>query len=395
MKLFFRVFFLCLFASSTISVSHAQDNESAGNYTVIKETVISDVLSESRNVVVQLPKSYAANPSKKFPIIYRLDGAGNLVMMNAVLESLQSQGAAPEVIIVAIENTERLRDLYPTVNTDPNGPVGYGGGGEKFLSFITNELMPMIEGKYRVHDFRIIAGASAAGVFSLYALQKQPALFDAALSYSAAVWWAYGATGKSTVEFLKNTPKLHHYIYTAIGNEGAPMRAFYDEMIDGIKTHQPEGLRWVNDSFSNVPHNLVSTAARFRAYHNLFYPEVMPVQHFDGTVESIEAYYQEVSAQRGQSMEAQEWVIRNLGYHFVNQGELARAITLFKYGVKRYPDVPDAHNGLAYGYEQAGQLEDALIKVNKAIALANDEYQGYQVYLDRRERLLALLSKES
>lgn len=56
---------------------------------------------------------------------------------------------------------------------------------------------------------------------------------------------------------------------------------------------------------------------------------------------------------------------------FATKRELARATTLFKHGVKHYPDVPDAHNGLAYGYEQAGQQEDALIEVNKAIALAN------------------------
>jgi len=78
---------------------------------------------------------------------------------------------------------------------------------------------------------------------------------------------------------------------------------------------------------------------------------------------------------------------------FVNKRELARAITLFKYGVAHYPDVPDAHNGLAYGYEQAGQLEDALVEVNKALALASEEHQGYQVYINRRERLLTQLGK--
>jgi predicted alpha/beta superfamily hydrolase len=358
------------------------------NYTLITETIASEVLGEQRTVNVQLPKSYRENETKYYPIIYRLDGAGNLPMMNAVLERLQSQGNAPEVIIVAIENTDRLRDLYPTVNQDPNGPVGLGGGGANFLSFITTELMPVIESKYRVHDYRIMAGASAAGVFSLYALQKRPDLFHAVITYSAAVWWAYGASGKSTVSFLKNTDSLDRFVYTAIGNEPAPMRPYYDDMIKGIEAHKPAGLRWVNETFDDVPHNLVSAAGSFNAYFNLFFSEYMQPKDYSGDVASIEQYYENVSTQRGVEMSAPEWVIRQLGYHYVNQGNLEHAIQLFQYGIARYPNSPDANNGLAYGFEQAGKYDQALVHVNKALALANEDYDGYAVYKNRQERLL-------
>jgi tetratricopeptide (TPR) repeat protein len=310
-----------------------------------------------------------------------------------VLESLQSQRAAPDVIVVAIENTDRLRDLYPNVNRDPNGPVGYGGGGAKFLQFITSELMPMVESKYRVHDFRIIAGASAAGAFSLYAMQQAPELFNAALTYSAAVWWANGATAETTVEFLKNNKKLDHYLYTAIGNEGAPMRSYYDAMISDIRKNKPKGLRWHNDVFSDVPHNLVTNAASFKAYYSLFYSEYMRPKDYDGDLSSIEKYYEAVSQQRGEKIKAAEWVIRDLGYHFVTQQNFDEAFKLFKYGIERYPNTPDAYNGLAYGYEQSGQFENALEQVNKALALASSDYDGYDVYVSRRERLLKKLDE--
>lgn len=393
-----KVKVLCFFLLSVSLITYGQDasvEDELGipSYTLITETLTSKVLSEERTVVVQLPKSYTENPDKKYPIIYRLDGATTLVMLNAVLESLQSQRAAPEVIVVAIENTDRLRDLYPTVNQDPNGPVGYGGGGAKFLQFITSELMPMVESKYRVHDFRVIAGASAAGTFSLYAMQQAPELFNAALTYSAAVWWAQGATAKTTVEFLKNNKKLDHYLYTAIGNEGAPMRDYYDAMISDIRKNKPDGLRWHNDVFSDVPHNLVTDAASFKAYYSLFYSEYMRPKDYDGDLNSIEKFYQVVSQQRGEKLEAAEWVIRELGYYYVTEQDFDEAIKLFKYGIERYPNVPDAYNGLAYGYEQSGQFEDALEQVNKALALASSDYDGYEVYVNRRERLLMKLGK--
>lgn len=393
-----RIKILCLFLLLVSPITYAQGASVEGeldnpSYTLITEKLTSKVLSEERTVVVQLPKNYAENPDKKYPIIYRLDGVGTLVMLNAVLESLQSQRAAPEVIVVAIENTDRLRDLYPNVNKDPNGPVGYGGGGAKFLQFITSELMPMVESKYRVHDFRVIAGASAAGAFSLYAMQQEPELFNAALTYSAAVWWANGATAKTTVEFFKNSKKLDHYLYTAIGNEGAPMRPYYDGMISDIRKNKPQGLRWHNDVFRDVPHNLVTNAASFKAYYSLFYSEYMRPKDYNGDVSSIEKYYEALSQQRGERVEAAEWVIRELGYHFVTKQDFDEAIKLFKYGIARYPSAPDAYNGLAYGYEQSGQFEAALEQVDKALALASSDYDGYEVYTGRRERLLKKLGK--
>lgn len=393
MKTSTRLSTICFFILVICTFTHAQDTSKTTDYTLVTLKLKSNVLSEERTVVVQLPKSYAGNPDKKYPIIYRLDGAANLILMNAILEDLQSQNAAPEVIIVAIENTDRTRDMFPTVNLDPNGPVGFGGGGAKFLSFITTELIPLVESKYRVHDFRVIAGGSAAGVFSLYALQKNPELFDAVLAYSPAVWWANGATGKTTVEFFKNTKVLDHYVYTAIGNEAASMRSYYEEMITEIQENQPKGLRWVNDSFSNVPHNLVGTAGTFSAYHNLFYSGYMQPKDYDGSLTSIENYYDEVSDQRGEKIEAAEWVIRGLGYHYVTEGNFDEAIKLFKYGIERYPSISNAYDGLAYGYERFGQFQLALVQVNKALELASEDHDAYQVYVNRRERLLKQLSK--
>lgn len=383
---------LLFFALPSFTVSSERDTNSQ-RYELKVEKLQSHVLNEQRDVVVQLPKSYAGNPDKKYPVVYRLDGGGNLPVMNAVLESLQSQNAAPEVIIVAIENTDRLRDLYPTANEDPNGPVGYGGGGAKFLSFITTELMPMVESKYRVHDFRVIEGASAGGVFALYALSQKPELFNAALTYSAAVWWNYGASAKRMVAFLKSANQLDHYIYTSIGNEGAPMRSYYNDMISGIRANQPAGLRWENEAYADVPHNLVTAASTFSAYHHLFLSAYLMPQQYTGDVNSISEYYARVSRQRGEKLEAPEWVIRELGYHYVGLQNYDKAIDLFKHAIAKYPQTPDAYNGLAYGYERMGEYEKSLESVNKALALSTPEHDGHQVYLSRQKRLQSLLEE--
>lgn len=381
-----------ILALPSLSVNSETRNDSQG-YTLNIEKLQSKVLNEQREVVVQLPKSYAENPEKTFPVIYRLDGAVNLPLMNAVLESLQSENAAPEVIIVAIENTDRFRDLFPMANEDPYGPVGYGGGGANFLSFITTELIPMVENKYRVHDFRVIAGGSAGGVFGLYALTQNPELFKAVIAYSPAVWWNYGAPAKNTVAFFKSSSQLDHYIYTSIGNEPAPMRPYYDDMILGMQANHPAGLRWVNDAYAGVRHNLVTAASIFSAYHNLFLSAYLRPEQFDGDIQSIAKYYNRVSKQRGEKLEAPEWVIRELGYHYVRSQNYDKAIELFKHDIAKYPEMPDPYNGIAYGYEQMGEYKKALESVNKALELSTPQHDGYQVFTDRQKRLQSLLKE--
>ena len=66
--------------------------------------------------------------------------------------------------------------------------MNIGGGAAKFLEFIDSELIPFVNQGYRTHDFKVLAGASAAGTFALYALQAKPELFQAHIAYSPAVW---------------------------------------------------------------------------------------------------------------------------------------------------------------------------------------------------------------
>ncbi|SNY43818.1 hypothetical protein SAMN06297280_0653 [Arsukibacterium tuosuense] len=386
-----RIATAVVFSIMTSSVSAQQASDSNGEYRLLTETLHSEALNESRTITVQLPKSYSSAPDNKYPVIYRLDGNGNIPLITAVLERLQEANAAPEVIIVAIENTDRMRDFYPTVNQEPQGPVGIGGGAPKFLNFIENELIPFVDKKYRTHNFKVIAGASAGGVFVLYALQTNPELFQAHLAYSAAVWWNYGATAKSTKAFLSKTTNLDNYLYMNIGEESGLMRERYDDLQHFVASNTPKGLTFINDEFDKVPHGLTSAAGIFNAYQNLFLPLRMPLPVYTGDTSSISDYYHRLSTQYGEQTPPPEWVVRELGYHFANNGDLQQAIKLFKYGISLYPEKPDAYNGLAYGYEQSERYEESLAEVNKALALSGQDHDGYDVYLARKERLLKLL----
>ena len=356
----------------------------ASDYEVV--SINSPVLKEERQYQVLLPENYSAS-SQIYPVIYRLDGADNIPLMQEVLGRLKDNNAAPDVIIVAIENTDRLRDMYPTVNKDRNGPVGVGGGAEKFLAFIEQELIPDVEKRYRTHSTRIIAGASAGGVFSLYAMQQRPGLFDAHIAYSPAVWWNAGAMVKRTKQWLSTQPAVSTYVYINMGNEGLPMRPYYDELLAVFSTHNNSNIKLIVDEHPGVAHGLTSSAGIFSAYQSFFMSKDFARDDITSDMQIIDDYYRRLGKQWGTESTPPENVVRELGYYFNWQQKTDLAMLLFKHNMSHHSKNPDAITGVAYGYEGQNKLDKALRYAKKALAVAPEDHAYYDYFVENVDRL--------
>jgi len=139
-------------------------------------------------IYVALPPQYS-EPDSTFPVIYNLDSDITFGMMTDISRMLRLDSEIPATILVGITyggdeekwRRNRNRDLTPAA-TEGNE---IGGGARAFLSFIKEELIPVIDARYRTnpHD-RVLSGASYAGLFALYALLQEPELFQ---RYLAAV----------------------------------------------------------------------------------------------------------------------------------------------------------------------------------------------------------------
>lgn len=346
----------------------------------------SKVLNEQRQYQVLLPENYSTT-SQHYPVIYRLDGAGNIPLMKEVLGSLRDHNAAPDVIIVAIENTDRLRDMYPTANQDSNGPQGVGGGAEKFLAFIEQELIPDVEKRYRTHSTRIIAGGSAGGVFSLYAMQQRPSLFDAHIAYSPAVWWNAGAMVERTKQWLSTQPEKPTFVYMNMGNEGLPMRPYYDELLTAFSTQGNRHIRLVVNQHPGVSHGLTSAAGIFNAYQSFFMSKAFARENVTSDMQVIDNYYRQLGDQWGVEHTPPESVVRELGYYFDWQQQPDLAMLLFKHNMSHHPQNPDAITGVVYGYEGQKNLDQALSYAKKALAVAAEDHPYYDYFVKNVARL--------
>jgi predicted alpha/beta superfamily hydrolase len=93
----------------------------------VTRTIKSSILSEGRKVVVHLPASYNTS-GNAYPVLYLLDGTSAFLLeMIAITTRLRNDRNAPEMIIVAIENTDRNRDMMPVVCQRFTRPSTCGG----------------------------------------------------------------------------------------------------------------------------------------------------------------------------------------------------------------------------------------------------------------------------
>lgn len=139
----------------------------------------SDKANYDYTIFIDLPPGYDAKHNH-YPVVYILDANFYFDMVAAMLDKYSSLGFMQPVILVGIgykdfQTMDSLRDrdyTYPAALPDDSMTVS--GNGEKFLSFINDELVRYMDSNYSTDpNQRTLVGHSLGGLFSLYALKQQ------------------------------------------------------------------------------------------------------------------------------------------------------------------------------------------------------------------------------
>lgn len=183
------LYFLLFFSSSLKS----QDNAGLASKRI--DTIHSAILKEDRYIWVSSPCKHPA--VSKCPVIYVLDGQILFDDVNKIRHRLSKETGrevANEMLVVGIGNIwQRYRDYSPTsVTSSPfvdSHSASISGGGEKFISFLEQELFPYIDTNYQVSPIRILIGHSMGGLQVMNILLKYPGMFHYYAAIDPSMWW--------------------------------------------------------------------------------------------------------------------------------------------------------------------------------------------------------------
>lgn len=249
----FRFILVVLIVSGLFTSASAQDTLLTISYNGKLDSIQSSVLNQKRYIQVFLPAAYKPGSEEKYDVLYVLDG-GNW-NMNVVAQQqrfIQNEGHMPPTIIVSVTGIDRNIELTPTVLKTWNAPTG---GADKFISYIKDELIPYINKTYPSNGDNTLWGHSLSGMFAVYMMLKEPALFKSFIAVDPSIWWDDCLVAKLAAEKLPALTDSSVTLFIS-GREGMSLHEMkIDTMETVLKKHAPSNLKWKIAAYPNESHS--------------------------------------------------------------------------------------------------------------------------------------------
>ncbi|WP_412725534.1 serine hydrolase [Alteromonas sp. D210916BOD_24] len=374
----------CVFISVVLSASFHVNAKVRGEAKVT--AIKSEVLGESRELLIHLPNNYSHYNNTTYPVLYLLDGQRNFAHTVGTLDLLNQSGMAQEMIVIGITNTERTRDFTPTYDESYN-QWGISGGADNFLDFLEKELKPFVTSNYRTNNYAILAGHSLSALFSVYALHERSELFQAYFAFSPSLWWHEEVIFSEAKAFFASGSDLNKYLYINMGNEGGNMLSAYERYAELLKSSVRKGFTFDTELDTSESHNTTALAGMSLALQkqlNSLRPTGALIQE---GIPALEQYYKDLSEKYGFQAKPEYKAVNHAGYAALKKQDFESAIAIFKKNVASFPNKSDAYDSLADGYEAKGDLAMALTMREKALAMSYEENVENGAYKTRLANL--------
>jgi predicted alpha/beta superfamily hydrolase len=360
----------------------------------------SAILNEDREVQIALPETYGRT-AISYPVLFLLDGGSHLLHASATTRFLASaRNRIPDMIVVAIPNTNRNRDMTP------------GPGAATFQRVLAEELIPWVERNFRAAPERILFGHSLSASFAVHTLLNRPELFDAYIAASAPLW-RYENLAADMKGGLSRAAKAAAAVYLTVGQyENEKLRDGVQRFAATLRGAAPaEALAWSyldmkDEDHSSTPQRSLYNAleARYAEWRFPFFEDQAELDQKGGLL-GLEAHYQRFSRRFGYSApppEARllqvggiytaagrhddvirlarayaaqypamaERLVNQVGYDQLRQGQVDRAVQTFKKNAEAFPDSPNVHDSLGDAYCRAGDAASAVRSYQQAAHVA-------------------------
>lgn len=355
-----------------------------------KENYYSQVLKENRKIWIYTPDitSQLSSPDKRYPVLYLLDGEAHFFSTIGIIQQLSQangNGVLPEMIVVAIENTNRVKDLSPLPDLNNTNP---------FIDFLSTELLPYIDKNYNTAPYKLLVGHSLGGLTSIDVLTKFPKLFNAYIAIDPSMWYNNEVHLKNTIAQFPNQNMNGNRLFVGTANtmpqnmtlsqlktdtsiETLHIRSIFG-LIDFLKTNT-NGLAYSNKYYEKENHNSVPLLSEYDGLKFIFdfYQVNLTEKDFaDSTAliaSTLKTHYAEVTKKMGYKNAAPETFINYLAYDALGKNHFDKASALFNLNAEWYPESNNVFDSYADYYLVIKDTTNAITNYKKALQINNSE----------------------
>ncbi|WP_337872527.1 alpha/beta hydrolase-fold protein [Ignavibacterium sp.] len=400
--------FLIIITFFIYSFSYA--NAQTGENIIIgkKETIYSKALNENRTLWIYTPEitSQNVNSYSRYPVLYLLDGEVHFISTVGIVHQLSQangNGVLPEMIVVGIENTNRLRDLTPVVlssnDLDKTNP---------FVNFLSSELIPYIEKNYKTAPYRLLVGHSLGGLTAVDILTNFPNLFNAYIAIDPSMWYKSETFLNHTISQLPNLDLSGKKLFIGTANtmpdgfslsmlksdnstETQHIRSIFK--LDKFLKTNSNGLEYSQKFYEDERHNTLPLKSEYdglRFIFDYYFFDATEKDFADSTsliASKLKSHYIKISEKMGYKVSAPEAFINYLGYDALNKKQYNKAESLFRLNVESYPNSNNVYVSYADFLIAKNDTNNAITYYKKAIKIKEDS--------STLRKLNILLNKES
>jgi predicted alpha/beta superfamily hydrolase len=327
----------------------------------------SKALGETRRYFVHLPPRYRLS-NARYPVLVVLDGDENFGHTSSTVDFLSRNDRIPQMIVVGVPNTYRERDMriWSPAEVDR-------GKAKQFLSFVSDELLAAVDGRYRTHSYRVLAGHSLGGAYAVYALQNRPDVFDAYLAISPSFWQNKESLLADFGPFLEAHPSLQADLFMASERGGDPGTVSMIEKVSSILAAKaPAGFRWKFVSYQDEDHVSVPYKSTHEGLQQVFdgWFVLDPLAHYDKAgLAGLEAHYEKVSQRMRYEVQVPPTVAAELFNSLMQRGRVKESEELLHKAFSWYPTAPILHLAGMMLYSSMRDDQRALEHARKLLAV--------------------------
>lgn len=381
--------FRCLFALLLVWLSCAEakaaEPVSIGQF----YPVHSEALHQDTSYRVYLPTSYGWASNRRYPVLYLLDGENRFGHTATSVDTLAGAGDIPEMIVVGIDSTQRTHDFTPS---NWEAIVG-GGGADKFKRFVATELIPAVEKQFRSNGYRILSGHSLGGLFTLYCLSAEPALFQAYLAIAPTLEWDRNLAQRLLQKTFESDRTIKAFAYIARADDSGRALADYEAVVSTFKSKAPPGLRWQAAAFADETHLSVPLLAQIDALRRLYLGYRLHPDNYEKGLAFAEEHFARVSRLVGTPLPLSEDALSGIAEELL-PSKPQDALKLFQRNLDANPNSADAHLAMANALAKNGRWKDAVREADRAVTLAAEFKLPPSAQLYYQERAAKLKAGE-